>query len=351
MLLVIALPLALSGLTLAIVSLVTRGDRSDVTDAAGALASPSVSTSASASGEPTPSMPAVPEFSAPAPTPDEPFIQLPDLPDIPTLEPGDTGSDPFGILPSGAPTTSGTAPATNTPSGPATTPAPNLSPSSTPTRTQASRTPTATTSTPANPKPNSNANSPMPSSTSGTQTNKSSSPPALVIDAAAVTSVDIGDGAAANRLLPILNGTAAPGTKVVVSAQGTELARAKANARGVWSAGPIDGCVVGQTTLEITGIGPDGFESWDWENVTLTGPAVRVVPVEGGYTIQVQDSPATRFELMIDGTAVGAPASMPTTGSWTSRLPSLARGDHVVGVRVVDGSGRVGPLIAATVRV
>jgi hypothetical protein len=166
-----------------------------------------------------------------------------------------------------------------------------------------------------------------------------------------VTSNDTGTGDLKNRLVPILSGTAPAGATISIEQKGTRLALFRANKQGVWTSGPLTGVGTGVATVDILSTAADGTSSWTWTSFNLDGPSVLVSPRDDtGFSLSVSDKPNTTFEVLRDGQPLLPQQTTSSTGTWSGVLPTLNPGTWTIGVRVIAGE-RPGPAVNTTVRV
>jgi hypothetical protein len=170
----------------------------------------------------------------------------------------------------------------------------------------------------------------------------------------AVATTDTGSGVVKDRLVPVVEGTAAPDTEVRISyvgINGLVDVITKTDSKGKWTVGPLTGVGIDTTTIEINGTAPNGEQSWTFTTVNLAGPSVLISP-KGNQTfsLRLTDRPGTTFEILLNGDPLVRSQIIGASGTWESMLPTLKPGNHQVGVRIVD-DGRPGPIISTLVRV
>lgn len=157
-------------------------------------------------------------------------------------------------------------------------------------------------------------------------------------------------------VFPGLSGVAAPNSSVVISTvAGDELAAARADARGTWSALVCTGAVgescvcssdgeslavVARVLDERTGLvsEPSGALSWTFERptVVLSNPAGGPF-VSGDIPVELAGSAGQVVQVIIDGTPTGRYHLLPQSGALVWR--DAAAGSHTVGVRYVTVAG------------
>jgi hypothetical protein len=343
--LLIVFPMAVFALTMAVIALINQlnGDPEQATKPTTVAVG---STTPKRSIPPSVSVPADPTSLAPPATPSPQFTVVPPVIDspLPTFDPS-TLEVP---TPSLTPPPTLTPPATLTPP-----PTPTFTYSYTPTTPAPIVTRTvyvtptvrATTAPTTTPRPRATTQQPA--------NNEPTNAPGVIADpeSVAITTTDTGSGDNADKLVPILTGTAAPKTSISIRlGQGNEVV-VQADDQGKWSAGPLQDVAIGVTPIELVGTSPDGTESWTWVTVNLAGPTVLVSPQsDGGYTLTVTERPGTTFEVLLNGNAFMAPQVIGTTGTWSGFLPSMQPGNHEVAIRILAGE-RPGPKVPTTVRV
>lgn len=177
-----------------------------------------------------------------------------------------------------------------------------------------------------------------------------SPPPPVVIVVPIVpgppVTVTVIDQGRTGLLLPLLQGTAAPGARVVLSDQGGVMAFTTADASGAWSAPPLTGLAAGEYTL--TAATPTG--STTASLVVATPPALGYTAAAGGLTLTLNGVPGATVTLRGDGKAgtwsdqtIG---SSGTTQVWLPWTP----GTHTL--TALYGTGdRTGAAVNATVTI
>jgi len=166
-----------------------------------------------------------------------------------------------------------------------------------------------------------------------------------------ITNVDVGKGDAKGRLVPIVSGTAAKGTVILINTGAKTTVQVVSDSRGQWRSEPLVDVLAGITTLNLSATAPDGTTSWTWHTLELSAPSVLISPMEtGGFSLSISDRPGTYFEVLLNGQPFSAPVAIGPTGSWKGPIATLRPGTHRIGVRIVI-DGRPGPLVTTVVRV
>ncbi|MDN4596857.1 sigma-70 family RNA polymerase sigma factor [Leifsonia virtsii] len=152
-----------------------------------------------------------------------------------------------------------------------------------------------------------------------------------------ILTVDTGSGAEANRLAPVITGTAEAGATVELADDGNVVATVTADDTGRWSSPelvsiPVDYAITARQTDRLGNVSPD--------SAPVTGsalvPQVTASGAPGTVSISVQGEPGTLVEVWADGTASRFTLTLDASGradaiyGWTS-------GGHRIGVVAVYG--------------
>jgi RNA polymerase sigma factor (sigma-70 family) len=256
----------------------------------------------------------------------------------------------------------GSTTAEDAPSSPSATPAPTTAP--TPNARQGSAPPSsgstvpltagagsqgatpATPGVPTSPTAPGTPTAPSTPTSPGTPT----SPPDPVVPAPPTIVADTGGG----RYLPIVSGTALPGATVTVVGGGTTTT-AQADASGAWRVpGELGDYAVGTGTVSAWQTDADGGVSVTASaSFTLTAPRLSVRGFGSSHSplvaVRIGGASHARVELVVDGASRGI-RTLDGSGSYV-RLELLGRGGHDIAVLYVDGSGRLGVAVHASVTV
>ncbi|MBF4461681.1 MULTISPECIES: sigma-70 family RNA polymerase sigma factor [unclassified Rathayibacter] len=148
-----------------------------------------------------------------------------------------------------------------------------------------------------------------------------------------------------HHLLPDVHGTAAPNAFVALenARTGQVYARTRTDADGHWAASAVP-LPVGSTSLLARA--HDTAASTASE-VTLDGPRLFVPgsPKAGEVPVVVAADSGI-VQLLLDGNVVHERTAVPPAFAGTITVGS---GAHTIGVRYVDGAGRVGPTVASVI--
>lgn len=163
----------------------------------------------------------------------------------------------------------------------------------------------------------------------------------VVIDRTAlapvIVSVDTGTGAEANRLAPIITGTAEPGATVELADHGGVVATLKADDTGHWTSPeligiPVDYAITARQTDRLGNVSPDTAPI----SGTAIVPQVTASGAPGTVSIGVQGEPGTLVEVWADGSASRFTLTLDASGR-ADAIYGWTAGDHRIGVVAVYG--------------
>lgn len=153
-----------------------------------------------------------------------------------------------------------------------------------------------------------------------------------------IVSADTGTGDLADRLAPILTGTAEPGATIVVSDHGTAVATVTASAEGAW------------TSPELIAISPDYslaarqtdvLGNVSAESAPLAGtaivPTVTALGSPGTVAIAVHGIPGSTVQVWADGESTPYTLTLDAAGD-ASQVYSWTAGDHRIGAVYLSGT-------------
>lgn len=153
-----------------------------------------------------------------------------------------------------------------------------------------------------------------------------------------IVNTDTGSGAVADRLAPILTGTAEPGATVVVSDHGVAVATVTADASGAWTSPEL---IAISPDYSLSARQTDVLGNVSAESVPLVGAAivasVTAAGSPGTVAITVHGIPGTTVQVWADGEPSPYTLTLDGAGD-ASQLYGWTAGDHRIGVvYLVDG--------------
>ncbi|WP_175336852.1 sigma-70 family RNA polymerase sigma factor [Leifsonia sp. C5G2] len=153
-----------------------------------------------------------------------------------------------------------------------------------------------------------------------------------------VETVDTGSGAEANRLAPVIAGTAEPGATVELADHGAVVATVTADDTGHWTSPeligiPVDYSITARQTDRLGNVSPDTVPTAG----TALVPQVTASGAPGTVSIGVQGEPDTLVEVWGDGTASRFTLTLDANGR-ADAVYGWSPGDHRIGVVAVYGS-------------
>lgn len=153
-----------------------------------------------------------------------------------------------------------------------------------------------------------------------------------------IVSADVGTGDLADRLAPILTGTAEPGATIVVSDHGTAVATVTADAEGAWTSPEL---IAISPDYSLTARQTDVLGNVSAESAPLAGtaivPTVTAVGSPGTVAITVHGIPGSTVQVWADGESTPYTLTLDAAGD-VSQIYSWTAGDHRIGAVYLSGA-------------
>jgi len=199
-------------------------------------------------------------------------------------------------------------------------------------------TPRATTVPPSSPTP-------VPSPSVG-DVGRTAAPPEPIRSTVTITEVDTGSDWFAGMLFPVVMGEANPGSKVHIRNGDAGEIVVKADKRGNWKVGPLDGF----------GTGPDRIDAradTEWAIVSapfsLSTLRLTVTPANIGFFVRVDGPPGAKVDVLIDGVRTWGAVKLEDYGAWGDYFANPGFGYHEISARILNGK-RTGPAVSTQAR-